>query len=158
MIDHPAPVREPGYRVLIRIERRFDVPPETVFDTLTDPELMPVWWGDDAEFDIDLRVGGKWTIVRWEGGEEYLATGHYLEVERPFQLQYTFAMPQFSPNSDTITVRIEEDNGGSLVRFEHSGEDIADELRDLPPGNTSATEAGWQQGFDLMVAAWSKSA
>ena len=52
----------------------------------------------------------------------------------------------------------EDDNGGSFVTFEHSGNDIATELRDLPPGDTSATEAGWQQGFDLMVAAWSKSA
>ena len=42
----------------VRIERRFEVPPETVFDTLTDPAHMRIWWGDDAEFDIDLRVGG----------------------------------------------------------------------------------------------------
>jgi uncharacterized protein YndB with AHSA1/START domain len=50
----------------LRIERRFDVPPETVFDTLTDPDLMRIWWGDDAEIDIDLRVGGQWKIIRWE--------------------------------------------------------------------------------------------
>jgi uncharacterized protein YndB with AHSA1/START domain len=141
----------------LRIERRFDVPPETVFDTLTDPDLMRIWWGDDAEFDIDLRVDGQWTIIRREGSEEYLATGNYLEVERPSQLQYTFAMPQFSPISDTITIQIDEDNGGSFVTFEHSGDGIATELRDLPPGDTSPSEAGWQQGFDLMVAAWSKS-
>ena len=118
---------------------------------------MRVWWGDDAEFDIDLRVGGQWTIVRWEDGEKDLATGSYLEVERPSRLQYTFGMPQFSPNSDTITIQIEEDNGGSFVTFEHSGTDIAQELRDLPPGDTSATEVGWQQGFDLMLTAWTKS-
>lgn len=141
----------------VRIERRFDVAPETVFDTLTDPDLMPIWWGDDAKFDIDLRVGGKWTIIRHEDGVEYLATGDYLEVERPSRLQYTFGMPQFSPNSDTITIRIEEEDGGSFMTFEHSGDDIAAELRELAPGETSASEAGWQQGFDLMVAAWSKS-
>lgn len=142
----------------LRIERRFDVLPETVFDTLTDPDQMRIWWGDDSEFDIDLRVDGQWTIIRREGGVKYLATGNYLKVERPSQLEYTFAMPQFSPNSDTITITIEEDNGGSFVTFEHFGDDIAMELRDLPPGDTSATEAGWQQGFDLMAAAWSKSA
>ena len=143
-------------RLSLRIERRFDVPPETVFDVLTDPAQMRVWWGDDTEFDIDLRVGGPWTITRREGGEEYVATGSYLEVERPSRLKYTFAMPQFSPNSDTITIRIEEAGGGSFVTFEHAGDDIAAELKDLPPGETSATEAGWQQGFDLMAAAWSK--
>ena len=142
----------------LRIERRIEVPPETAFDMLTNPDQMRAWWGDDAEFDIELRVGGQWTITRWEGGEEYLATGNYLEVERPSRLQYTFSMPQFSPNSDTITIRIEEDNGGCLLTFEHSGQDIATELRDLPPGDTSPSEAGWQLGFDLMVAAWSRSA
>ncbi len=141
----------------LRILRRFDVPPETVFDTLTDPELMPIWWGDDVKFDIDLKVGGKWTIVRWEGNDEYLATGNYLQVDRPSLLECTFSMPQFSPNSDTITVRIEKDNGGSAVTFEHAGPDIANELGDLAPGEKSATEAGWQQGFDLMVDAWSKT-
>ena len=141
----------------LRITRRFDVPPQTVFDTLTDPALMPIWWGDDAEFDIDLRVGGQWQIIRREGQVEYLARGNYLKVERPSQLQYTFAMPQFSPNSDTITIRIAEADGGCILTFEHSGDDIAAELRELPPGESSPTEDGWQQGFDLMVAAWAKS-
>ena len=67
-------------------------------------------------------------------------------------------MPQFSPNSDTITIDIEEDNQGCSFTFEHAGIDIAEELRDLPQGDTSASEAGWQQGFDLMVEAWSKAA
>lgn len=143
---------------LVRFERRFDVDREKVFDTLTKPDQMLVWWGDDAEIEVDLRVGGRWTIIRREDGVEYLATGEYLEVERPSLLKYTFGMPQFSPNSDTITITIDEDGDGSRVTFEHSGVDIASELRELKPGETSATEAGWQQGFDLMAAAWAGSA
>lgn len=143
---------------LVRFERRFDVDREKVFDTLTKPDQMLVWWGDDAEIEVDLQVGGRWTIIRREDGVEYLATGEYLEVERPSLLKYTFGMPQFSPNSDTITITIDEDGDGSRVTFEHSGVDIASELRELKPGETSATEAGWQQGFDLMAAAWAGSA
>lgn len=143
---------------LVRFERRFDVDREKVFDTLTKPDQMLVWWGDDAEIEVDLQVGGRWTIIRHEDGVEYLATGEYLEVERPSLLKYTFGMPQFSPNSDTITITIDEDGDGSRVTFEHSGVDIASELRELKPGETSATEAGWQQGFDLMAAAWAGSA
>ncbi|MBC8328123.1 MAG: SRPBCC domain-containing protein [Planctomycetes bacterium] len=145
---------QPTARTSLLIERRFDVPPETVFATLTVPDEMRIWWGEDAEIYIDLRVGGKWTIIRQEDGVKYLATGEYLGVERPTGLLYTFGMPQFSPASDLITIRIEADDGGSLLRFEHSGSDIAAELRDLPPGETSPSEAGWQLGFDLMVEAW----
>ena len=140
----------------LRLERRFEVPPETVFDTFTKPEKMRIWWGENVEFAIDLRVGGQWTITRQEGGEVYVATGEYLAIDRPSLVRYTFAMPQFSPDSDTISIKIAAENGGTLLIFEHSGNGIANELRDLPPGDTSATEAGWQQGFDLMASAWSK--
>lgn len=59
----------------LRIVRRFDVPPDKVFDALTNPDDMRIWWGTDTTFDIDLRVGGRWTIVRRADGVEYTATG-----------------------------------------------------------------------------------
>jgi uncharacterized protein YndB with AHSA1/START domain len=139
----------------LRIKRQFDVPPSTVFDTLTKPSLLPIWWGE-AKFDIDLKVGGQWTIIRHDDGVEHLATGTYQEVERPTRLQYTFGMPEFSPDSDLISVTIQAIDGGSIMVFEHSGVGIAAELNKLSAGGWSPSEAGWQQGFDLMAAEWSK--
>jgi uncharacterized protein YndB with AHSA1/START domain len=148
-------LRTPGAtEQALRIVRRFDVPPVTVFDALTRPEDMRAWWSGNASFDIDLRVGGQWTIVRRQGGAEYTATGEYLVVERPKLLRYTYAMPQFSANADTIAVEIAAEGGGCVVSFTQSGADIASELAALPPGQTSQSEAGWQQGFDLMASAW----
>jgi hypothetical protein len=66
-------------------------------------------------------------------------------------------MPQFSKNSDTISIRIEPTAEGCFVGFEQNGPDIANELLDLSPGEPSPSEAGWQMGFDLMDAAWSTS-
>ena len=140
----------------LRFERQFSVDPEIVFDTLTNPELMKIWWGENVEFDIDLRVEGEWTIIRHENDDKYIATGVYLEVDRPRRLKYTYAMPQFSANTDTIMIQIEESDIGCTVAFEQSGDDIADELRALVQEDVSASEAGWQQGFDLMLASWSK--
>jgi hypothetical protein len=71
---------------------------------------------------------------------------------------YTYSMPQFSPNTDTISIEIAPEGSGCVVTFVQSGEDIANELREFPPGGTSGSEAGWQQGFDLMAAAWAKTA
>lgn len=138
----------------LRIVRRFDVAPQVVFDALTVPEAMRVWWTEQTTFDIDLRVGGRWTIERQEGDQTFVAEGEYLEVEPPTWLRYTFGMPQFSPNRDTISVEIAPEGAGCVVVFEQSGVDIASELRELAPGEPSASEAGWQQGFDLMEAAW----
>jgi uncharacterized protein YndB with AHSA1/START domain len=138
----------------LRIVRQFDVAPEVVFEALTVPEAMRVWWTEQTTFDLDLRVGGGWTIERREGDQTFVAEGEYLEVEPPSRLRYTFGMPQFSPNRDTISVEIAPEGAGCVVVFEQSGVDIASELGALAPGERSASEAGWQQGFDLMEAAW----
>lgn len=139
----------------LKIVRRFNVAPKVVFDALTKPEAMRVWWTDDTTFDIDLRVGGTWTITRTEGDMTFMMTGEYLEVNRPQKLQYTISMPQYSPNSDTVSVDIASDEkGGCEVTFVQSGPDIAEELKALPEGEVSQSEQGWQQGFDLMEEAW----
>lgn len=139
----------------LKIVRRFRVAPEVVFDSFTRPEAMRVWWTDDTEFDIDLRNGGKWTITRPHDGIMLTMTGEYLEVNRPKRLRQTISMPEFSPNSDVVTIEVEDDgSGGCEVTFQQTGPDIAAELEALPDGTVSESEKGWQQGFDLMAAAW----
>lgn len=141
----------------LKVVRTFDVAPDVVFDALTKPEDMRVWWTDETTFDIDLRVGGQWKITRTEGDMTFMMTGEYLEIERPHRLKYTIAMPQFSSNSDTVTIDITaDDKGGCEVTFVQNGPDIAAELKTLPQGEVSQSEAGWQQGFDLMEAAWTE--
>lgn len=138
----------------LQIVRRFDVAPEVVFDAFTNPATMRIWWTAQTTFDIDLRVGGRWTITRTDGETVYVMTGEYLAIARPYQLTYTIAMPQFSPNSDTLEITITPEQTGCVVTFGQRGEDIASELAALAPGEVSASEVGWQQGFDLMAAAW----
>jgi uncharacterized protein YndB with AHSA1/START domain len=68
-----------------------------------------------------------------DGETSSTATGEYLEIERPHRLKYTYTMPQFYPNIDTISIEITSEEAGYIVMF---------------------VQAGWQQGFDLMAAAW----
>ena len=59
MDDHTTESRS------LKIVRSFNAAPEIIFDAFTKPEAMAVWWTDDTEFDIDLRVGGsKLTFVQ----------------------------------------------------------------------------------------------
>jgi len=99
----------------LRIVRRFGVAPQAVFDAFTVPEAMRAWWTDDTTFDVDLRVGGRWTIVREDGDDAYVMQGEYLEVEPPQRLRFTIGMPQFSPNLDTISLEIRPDGAGCVV-------------------------------------------
>lgn len=97
--------------------------------------------GDD---DRDGRARRRQVkITNRRDGTDYTAVGEYLEVDSPRRLVYTFSMPQFSPNSDTITIDIAPDGAGSVMTFTHSGIDIAAELsRFRPAGKADPNRAG----------------
>ncbi|TGV03796.1 SRPBCC family protein [Flavivirga rizhaonensis] len=141
----------------LKIVRSFDVEPEKVFGAFTNPDDMIVWWTPDTKFDIDLRVGGQYSITRKEGETTYVMSGKYLEVEQPRKLKYTCAMLDFSPIIDTLSVEIQPDGkGGSRLTFIQEGEGINEELKQLPEGTISEREKGWNLGFDLMAQSWKK--
>jgi len=139
----------------LKIVRKFNVTPEVVFDVFTKPEMMRIWWTETTTFDIDLKVGGRWTIMRPAGEAIYIALGEYLEIEKPNKLVYSYAMPQFSPNTDTILIDIVAEDEGSIMTFQQVGKDIDSELKELPKGEKSGSEIGWNQAFDMMERVWS---
>jgi uncharacterized protein YndB with AHSA1/START domain len=71
----------------IRIERIFDAPRVHVFSVLTDPELIPEWWGDGTVVEeMDVRAGGTYRFRTAHGVVE----GEYREVDAPGRLVQTF--------------------------------------------------------------------
>src|SRR5690606_17496665 len=64
---------EPG-RHDVTITRVFDAPREAVLKALTDPDLVPPWWGP-ARYPTrvekaDLRPGGDWRVISADGDTE----------------------------------------------------------------------------------------
>jgi uncharacterized protein YndB with AHSA1/START domain len=132
--------------------RRFVATPERVFDAWTDPALAGHWLfttplSQSHHTMLDARVGASWRIVDVRGGITYTAIGQYIEVNRPHRLVFTFAMPQFSPNSDTITLDFAADGDGCIMTFTQSGTDIAAELDRVPEGEIGGSEHGWTLMF-----------
>jgi uncharacterized protein YndB with AHSA1/START domain len=79
----------------IKIERVFEAPRDRVFAAMTDPELIPEWWGPrgtTAEVDqMDVRAGGSWRfVVHNSDGSETAFRGAYREVSPPERLVLTF--------------------------------------------------------------------
>ena len=79
----------------ILITRVFDAPREAVFKAMTDPDLIPRWWGPRAYTTIvetmDVRPGGKWRFLnRMPDGTEFAFYGEYSEVTAPERLVQTF--------------------------------------------------------------------
>jgi uncharacterized protein YndB with AHSA1/START domain len=127
----------------LRIERLFDAPPEIVFDAFLDRRAQfGGAWGATIESDLDLRVGGRWTVVyRWRGAEPDLETSVFSEIDPPRRLAFTWFWDD-DPNSvrQLIELDFEETDGVTLVRFTHS--DLWNEEA------VRSHEDGWSTCFD----------
>jgi uncharacterized protein YndB with AHSA1/START domain len=90
----------------IRIEREFDAPRDRVFALMTDPKLIPEWWGPYGHTttvdEMDVRTGGRWRFVsRDADGNEYGFRGGYREVSAPERLAQTF---EFEPMAGYVSL------------------------------------------------------
>ncbi len=131
----------------LRMSRRFAAAPEQVFAAWTDPALAARWLfttpdSESHSVELDLRVGGRWTITDRRDGVDYTATGEYLEIDPPRRLVFTFGMPQFSPEFDRVTVEIAPDDAGVVMTLSQ---------HDLPPSHVAATEDGWSKMFGALA-------
>ncbi|MBA3490434.1 MAG: SRPBCC family protein [Longispora sp.] len=108
-------VIEPGRQDIV-ITRMFDAPRELVFRAMTDPELIPSWWGprkyktivDEAE----IRPGGRWRFLnRDDEGNEYAFKGVYHDIDAPGRVVWTFEFEGAPGHVSLETMTLEEVDG-----------------------------------------------
>lgn len=136
----------------LRIERLIDAPTEAVFDAFVDPEAQKVLYDNEEEADwtvdsdLDLRVGGTWTIVFGKVGEEpFRENNVFTEVDRPRRLVFRSTMVQgkYGGSFDTIlTVKFEDRDGKTLLTIVQTGFESREE-RDM-------IEGGWPSILDAL--------
>ena len=103
-------------------ERTFDAPREKVWKALTDPNLIPRWWGPHGTTttvaEMDVRVGGAWRYVSAAADREDVAFyGEYLEIEPPERIKWTFMfdVDDMGPQGGPETLTLEEIEGKTKV-------------------------------------------
>jgi uncharacterized protein (TIGR03086 family) len=97
------------------------VGPDEAFALVTDPERLRRWAAVCAT--VDLRAGGSW---RWlvTPGAGHVAGGTIREVEPGRRLVLGWGWEgdeSLPPDASTVTVTIEEAEGGSRLTLEHAG-------------------------------------
>ena len=132
----------------VEIERTFQAPAETVFDAWTSPEVMRRWWQaehhwETSEAEVDLRVGGVVRVVMRDPDkdEEYGGGGHYIEIQRPTRLAFTWIWDGDTQRT-LIQIDFTEHDGATTVRFTHSG--LLDEA------TVRSHEGGWGTVLDRL--------
>jgi uncharacterized protein YndB with AHSA1/START domain len=90
----------------IQVTREFDAPRDVVYKAMTDPKLIPQWWGprsDATTVDkMEVRPGGRWRFVaRQPDGTTYAFRGEYREIIPGEKIVQTF---EFEPMAGHISV------------------------------------------------------
>jgi uncharacterized protein YndB with AHSA1/START domain len=110
---------EPGRQDIV-FKRTFDAPRDIVFRALTDPTLIPSWWGprkyETIVDEMDARAGGRWRYVNRnaESGEEFGFHGVYHEVT-PERIVQTTEFEGFPGSVGLETATLEESDGRTLM-------------------------------------------
>lgn len=135
------------------VTRKFDAPAELVFDVMTNPEHVSVWFTDgdqDLEVcDIDLRAGGKYRMVGvFADGNRCSFHGTYLEVERPIRTVATWVFDGRPHDEAVETVELHEENGVTTMTIRAAFKDQS--TRD----STIWTAADGMHGADGMQGSY----
>jgi len=102
-------------------------PRERVFQAITDPQQAVRWWGQEgkyrlSEFQMDVRVGGKWSCAGSSAtmGGPITVQGEFLEVDPPRKLAYSWTS-SWMPVSTEVLWELEEQGSGTLLKLTHTG-------------------------------------
>ena len=97
--------------------------PKVVFGFLVNPAFMAQWIG--SFHTLDPKPGG---IFRVEFDSGYIALGTFTEVIPHRRVVFTWgwesgegSLSSFKPGTSVVVIELEEHEGGTLLRLQHSG-------------------------------------
>ncbi|MDT5311718.1 MAG: hypothetical protein QOE74_738 [Mycobacterium sp.] len=133
-----------------RVQRVMPATPDVVFDAWLDPESLADWMcprpARCVSIEIEPRVGGKVRFDVDSSGQLTLIIGHFLAVDRPHLLRFTWS---HSGWQDPTTVSIVN------VAFEPIGDDetlMSIEHSLLPLEGLDDHQHGWTVTADQLAA------
>ena len=119
--------------------------PDTVWDWLTDPEKLAVWFHKPPR---PLTAGEDFEMFGTTSGER-LIHGNVQRADRPSRLEYSFFLKPLGDHETRVVWTLDPVPGGTRLSLEHSGLPEAAEAFDL----TLALDKGWDDHIGRMRAA-----
>jgi uncharacterized protein YndB with AHSA1/START domain len=139
-------------QLTVTTERVFNAPITNVWRAITDPALIPSWWGAKESPTVvdkmDVRKGGVWRFIRTSPeGSELAFSGDYLEVEPMQQLVQTFNFEPSGPGHEsTRTTTLETVDDTQTKMTTAAVYKIHEDLKaDLDAGMEAGTRATWER-------------
>jgi uncharacterized protein YndB with AHSA1/START domain len=123
----------------IHVARRFNAPPERVFDAWLEPGVAARWLFATAsrpmtDVAIDPRVGGAFRFAARRDDEFVEHRGEYVEIVPPRRLVFTLATADRPRAVTRVTVEITPRKTGCELALTHE---------QTPPDDSGQTEGRW---------------
>ena len=107
-----------GERAIV-ITREIDASRELVFRALTDPALIPQWWGPAGYATtverLELRPGGAWRFVQQGPDGQHAFGGTFREILPPQRVVMTFEWEGLPGHISVNTMVLEERGGRTFL-------------------------------------------
>lgn len=147
-------IAEPGSHETIT-SREFNAPRDLVFKVMTDPTLIPQWWGPRSYTTtvdkMDVRMGGIWRFVQHDAeGNEYAFRGVYHQVQTPERTVSTFEWEGMAGHIVMETLTLEERDGKTLITNSSVFQSVEDRDGMLQSGMEEGGAESWDQLEELL--------
>lgn len=148
---------EPGKQEIV-MTRTFYAPRDLVFKTMTDPNLIPQWWGPryltTTVDEMDLRPGGRWRYLQRDPqGNEHAFHGVYHDITAPERLVFTFEYEGVPGHVLLETVTLEEVDGKTRLTDQSVFQSVADRDGMVQSGMESGATETMDRLEELLAAA-----
>ena len=151
-------IAEPERHAII-MERVFAAPRDLVFKTMTDPQLIPQWWGQRNTTTIvdtmDVRAGGLWRYVqRDQQGNEFAFHGVYHAIMAPERVVDTFEFEGMPGHVLLETMTLEAlDDATTKVTVSSVFQSVADRDGMLNSGMAEGSNESYDRLDELLASA-----
>ena len=147
---------EPGKQEIV-MTGTFDAPLELVFKTITDPDLIPQWWGPSylttTVEEMDVRPGGKWRYVQRDpDGNVHAFHGVYHDI-RPERQVFTFEYEGTPGHVLLETLTLEDVDGKTKLIDQSVFQSVADRDGMVQSGMESGATEMMDRLGELLAAA-----
>ncbi len=104
---------------VVILTRTFDAPRNLVWKAITDPAMVPMWWGPRNStakvHALDVSVGGEWKFENISGGQSFMFWGKTVWLQEGERIAQTFHFMDFPPNLDVLVLEDLPDGGTRLT-------------------------------------------
>jgi len=139
----------------IQVTRIFDAPRDLVFKAMTDPNLIPRWWGPRGVATVvdkmDVRPGGAWRFIhRGPGGDEDAFRGVFREIVPPERVVQTFEWEGLPGHISVDTAIFEEVDGKTRLTTTSLFDSVEDRDGMLQAGMEGGLRETWERFAELL--------